>query len=311
MKKGQLYWIKLMKDFYNRLEIRKLMKQSGGSEKIICFQQMQLLSLDNVGNEGFIPFKGLYGSIEDEIAAVLDKPIDDIAMTISYFERCNWLEIVKDGNNVLGLLIKELEFGSASESQARVMKHRLLEFLSEYLKQGLIDKKFIFILKNSINNGKINSKKKLDNIIKTLHCNVENSEKIVALQCNVEKEIETEKEIDITTSSSSSSLQCNGIEKINLSHEFQKRRLEINNTTLKVFNKFPKELVLKQLKNYDVQKKENRKNPMGWLYIACKDNYSYVAQSLDKSKSNIDIEQLKQKQLEALQFGYSERNENK
>ena len=50
---------------------------------------------------------------------------------------------------------------------------------------------------------------------------------------------------------------------------------------------------------------------MGWLYIACKDNYSYVAQSLDKSKSNIDIEQLKQKQLEALQFGYSERNENK
>ena len=132
-------------------------------------------------------------------------------MTISYFERCNWLEIVKDGNNVLGLLIKELEFGSASESQARVMKHRLLEFLSEYLKQGLIDKKFIFILKNSINNGKINSKKKLDNIIKTLHCNVENSEKIVALQCNVEKEIETEKEIDITTSSSSS-LQCNGIE---------------------------------------------------------------------------------------------------
>ena len=58
MKKGQLYWIKLMKDFYNRLEIRKLMKQSGGSEKIICFQQMQLLSLDNVGNEGFIPFKG-------------------------------------------------------------------------------------------------------------------------------------------------------------------------------------------------------------------------------------------------------------
>ena len=144
MKKGQLYWIKLMKDFYNRLEIRKLMKQSGGSEKIICFQQMQLLSLDNVGNEGFIPFKGLYGSIEDEIAAVLDKPIDDIAMTISYFERCNWLEIVKDGNNVLGLLIKELEFGSASESQARVMKHRLLEFLSEYLKQGLIDKKFIF-----------------------------------------------------------------------------------------------------------------------------------------------------------------------
>ena len=194
MKKGQLYWIKLMKDFYNRLEIRKLMKQSGGSEKIICFQQMQLLSLDNVGNEGFIPFKGLYGSIEDEIAAVLDKPIDDIAMTISYFERCNWLEIVKDGNNVLGLLIKELEFGSASESQARVMKHRLLEFLSEYLKQGLIDKKFIFILKNSINNGKINSKKKLDNIIKTLHCNVENSEKIVALQCNVEKEIETERE---------------------------------------------------------------------------------------------------------------------
>ena len=253
---------------------------------------------------------GLYGSIEDKIAAVLDKPIDDIAMTISYFERCNWLEIVKDGNNVLGLLIKELEFGSASESQARVMKHRLLEFLSEYLKQGLIDKKFIFILKNSINNGKINSKKKLDNIIKTLHCNVENSEKIVALQCNVEKEIETEKEIDITTSSSSS-LQCNGIEKINLSHEFQKRRLEINNTTLKVFNKFPKELVLKQLKNYDLQKKENIKNPMGWLYIACKDNYSYVAQSLDKSKSNIDIEQLKQKQLEALQFGYSERNENK
>lgn len=311
MKKGQLYWIKLMKDFYNRLEIRKLMKQSGGSEMIICFQQMQLLSLDNVGNEGFIPFKGLYGSIEDEIAAVLDKPIDDIAMTISYFERCNWLEIVKDGNNVLGLLIKELEFGSASESQARVMKHRLLEFLSEYLKQGLIDKKFIFILKNSINNGKINSKKKLDNIIKTLHCNVENSEKIVALQCNVEKEIETEKEIDITTSSSSSSLQCNGIEKINLSHEFQKRRLEINNTTLKVFNKFPKELVLKQLKNYDLQKKENIKNPMGWLYIACKDNYSYVAQSLDKSKSNIDIDQLKQKQLEALQFGYSERNENK
>ena len=87
--------------------------------------------------------------------------------------------------------------------------------------------------------------------------------------------------------------------------------MEINDTTLKVFNKFPKELVLKQLKNYDLQKKENIKNPMGWLYIACKNDYSYVAQPLDKPKSSIDIEQLKQKQLEILQFGYLKREENK
>jgi len=113
------YWLKLKEDFFNQKEMKKLRKIAGGDTFTIIYLKMQLLSLRN---EGKLFFDGIDDSFAEEIALEIDEDPDNVSITLSFLEKCGFIEMVNDKQLILTDTFNNL--GSETESAERVRKHR-------------------------------------------------------------------------------------------------------------------------------------------------------------------------------------------
>ncbi|WP_374284182.1 phage replisome organiser protein [Lactococcus sp.] len=90
------FWIKLDANFFKNLAIKNLRKTvSGGDTMVLIYQQMLLSSLPN---NGVIFYEGTLQDIAQEIALTLDEKLDDVKLTIDYFQKAGLLQIGDDGS---------------------------------------------------------------------------------------------------------------------------------------------------------------------------------------------------------------------
>ncbi|KSU28698.1 DNA replication protein phage-associated [Lactococcus lactis subsp. lactis] len=90
------FWIKLDENFFKNLAIKNLRRTvSGGDSLVLIYQQMLLSSLPN---NGVIYYEGTLQDVAQEIALNLDEKLDDIKMTIDYFQKAGLLQIGDDGS---------------------------------------------------------------------------------------------------------------------------------------------------------------------------------------------------------------------
>ena len=227
----------MMSDFYSRLETKGILNlpASTGYMVIVIFQKMQLLSLSNVGNEGVIDFKNIKENIYEEIAIQIDEEVKNIRTAINACSRVGWLEEIYDTkNNVIGIYIYELEVGSEADSSFRSRKSRLKQYLKQYptdriKKMYNIDIFYKLMIKH-IDKGRIQTKKSLlDMIEKLLQCN----NLPPMLQCNIEKETETDKETETYIKT----------ENIDLKFEFERRGIRFDLNVQKQFSRFNTDLI--------------------------------------------------------------------
>lgn len=293
MNSKKFTWMKMMSDFYSRLETKGILSMPAGVGYmvIIIFQKMQLLSLANVGNEGIIDYKHIKENLYEEISVQISEKVQDIELTINACSKVGWLEKITDkNNNVIGLYIYELEVGTEADFTFRSRKSRLKQYLKQYPVESIGEKYdidiFYEIMIKNIDKGRIQSKKQLlDTIEKLLHCN----NLPPMLHCNIEKE--TEKEVEIET------------DIVNMKHEFEKRGIRFDFNVEKQFKNFDTKLLLKELDNYYLNR-NNIRNPLAWLFIACKNHYQFnnnMKTSDTKVKTiRTNADKLKAKQLELL-----------
>lgn len=292
--------MKMMSDFYSRLETKGILNlpASAGYMVIVIFQKMQLLSLSNIGNEGVIDFKNIKENIYEEIAIQIDEEVKNIRTTINACSRVGWLEEIHDvNNNVIGIYIYELEVGSEADSSFRSRKSRLKQYLKQYPTDKIermynIDMFYKVIIKH-IDKGRIQTKKALlDMIEKLLQCNNLPS----MLHCNIETEKEKETETETETETSIESEN----NKIDLKFEFEKRGIRFDLNVQKQFSKFDIGLILKELNLYYINK-DNIRNPLAWLFVACKNHYQLNTNNKTlKTIKRTNTDELKIKQLELL-----------
>lgn len=81
MKSKKFYWLKLMDDFFDRREIRKMRMIAGGDKYLIIYLKMQLHSLKH---DGQIIFEGTEEDIYEQLALEIDENVNDIKITISF-----------------------------------------------------------------------------------------------------------------------------------------------------------------------------------------------------------------------------------
>lgn len=285
-------WMKMMSDFYSRLETKGILNlpASAGYMVIVIFQKMQLLSLSNIGNEGVIDFKHINENIYEEIAIQIDEEVKNVRTTIKACSNVGWLEEIQNDDNItIGIYIYELEVGSEADSTFRSRKSRLKQYLKQYPIDKIekiynVDIFYKLIIKN-IDKGRIQTKKQLlDMIEKLLHCN----NLPPMLQCNTETEIEKEKETNT---------------QINLKFEFEKRGIRFDLNVQKQFSRFDTNLLLKELNNYYINK-DTIRNPLAWLFVACKNHYQLNTNNANnktlKTIKRTNADELKIKQLELL-----------
>ena len=117
-KNKRYFWLKLENTYFKRLDQRKMCKQKNGYDMQRIYLKMMLLAVDK---GGYIPFQGVYDSIQEEIAEELFEDIELVNQTVEYAQKNKLLEM----NELQIFLPQVLEMtGSETDSARRVRKHR-------------------------------------------------------------------------------------------------------------------------------------------------------------------------------------------
>lgn len=117
-KNKRYFWLKLENTYFKRLDQRKMCKQKNGYDMQRIYLKMMLLAVDK---SGYIPFQGVYDSIQEEIAEELFEDIELVNQTVEYAQKNKLLEM----NELQIFLPQVLEMtGSETDSARRVRKHR-------------------------------------------------------------------------------------------------------------------------------------------------------------------------------------------
>lgn len=119
MAEKRYYWLKLHKDYFDNLHIKKLRKLAGGDTYMVIYLKMQLAS---VNNGGVLEYNGIEEDFASELALTLDEDVENVRVVLMFLESCNLIE-ENDRNEFL--LIEATEnIGSESSSAERVRKFR-------------------------------------------------------------------------------------------------------------------------------------------------------------------------------------------
>ena len=143
------FWLRLDNNFFKNLAIKQLRRMSGGDTYVLIYQKMMLQSLEN---QGYIYFEGILDSLAEEIAMALDENVEDVQVTIAYFQSKGLLQIGEENEIFLEQVPMLLDQETNWNRYKRQQNKKLEKFqpLSNHLPTDIdIDKD----IKNSKNNS--------------------------------------------------------------------------------------------------------------------------------------------------------------
>lgn len=143
------FWLRLDNNFFKNLAIKQLRRMSGGDTYVLIYQKMMLQSLEN---QGYIYFEGVLDSLAEEIAMALDEKVEDVQVTIAYFQSKGLLQIGEENEIFLEQVPMLLDQETNWNRYKRQQNKKLEKFqpLSNHLPTDIdIDKD----IKNSKNNS--------------------------------------------------------------------------------------------------------------------------------------------------------------
>lgn len=115
---GRYWWAKLMFDFFDKLEIRQLRSNPTVSGDLVCIVSLRI-QLACLQSDGFIPFRRICPTIEDEIALSLSEDKETVKTALGWLETMGWATKTNQG-----YLVSFLDYGSEGESAARMRRAR-------------------------------------------------------------------------------------------------------------------------------------------------------------------------------------------
>lgn len=155
------YWIKLKTDWFSNKHIMKLRSLEDGGDCIVVYLKMLLLSLMD---EGKLYFDGMEDNFSAELALVLNEDHENVERTLDFLQRHGLIE--NSGDDEYKLTEVPSIVGSETGSAARTRKSR-------------------------------EKQKQLVHEQKGLQCNTSETDgNIMQQNCNIEKEIERDKELE-------------------------------------------------------------------------------------------------------------------
>lgn len=112
------YWLKLKRDFFSSLAMKKLRRIAGGDTYTIIYLKLQLFSLKD---EGYIYHEGVEGTIYEEMALALDEDEENVRATMIFLENMGLVECKSDHE----FLLTEVPFLIGSETdKAELMRRK-------------------------------------------------------------------------------------------------------------------------------------------------------------------------------------------
>lgn len=118
-KEKRFFWLKLKEDWFNGTTEKYLKSLPAGDSLLITYLKIQLMSLKT---DGFLKYERLLPSAEEEIAMLIDEPVNNVRLLINVLIKTGAIERLDD--NSLYLLSLQTLIGSEGSSADRVRKFR-------------------------------------------------------------------------------------------------------------------------------------------------------------------------------------------
>lgn len=118
-KQKRYFWLKLKEDWFSGTTEKYLKSLPAGDSLLITYLKIQLMSLKT---EGFLKFERLLPSAEEEIAMLIDEPVNNVRLLINVLLKTGAIERLDD--NSLYLLSLQNLIGSEGSSTDRVRRFR-------------------------------------------------------------------------------------------------------------------------------------------------------------------------------------------
>jgi len=87
------YWLKLNRDFFDSVRIKKLRSIAGGDTFTIIYLKLLLHTIDT---DGVIEYQGIENTISEELALVLNEDAENVGLCLNYLRSVGLAEIGKD-----------------------------------------------------------------------------------------------------------------------------------------------------------------------------------------------------------------------
>ena len=116
------YWLRLKRDFFKSLAMKKLRKIAGGDTYTIIYLKLQLLSLEN---EGYLFFEGVENDFSEEIALALDEDVENVKVTLNYLKNVGLIS--QDNENQFFLPEVPFLIGKETDKAELMRKKRARE----------------------------------------------------------------------------------------------------------------------------------------------------------------------------------------
>lgn len=117
------YWLKLKKDFFNSLQIKKMRKSENGNAMAIVYLKMQL---EAVETEGIITFLGFGENITEEIALNLDEEVSVVQDTLDFLIKYGMASI-EDSQLLLPETLENTEKETDAAERMRRMRQKKID----------------------------------------------------------------------------------------------------------------------------------------------------------------------------------------
>ena len=118
-KQKRYFWLKLKEDWFSGTTEKYLKSLPAGDSLLITYLKIQLISLKT---EGFLKYERLLPSAEEEIAMLIDEPVNNVRLLINVLLKTGAIERLDD--NSLYLLSLQNLIGSEGSSTDRVRRFR-------------------------------------------------------------------------------------------------------------------------------------------------------------------------------------------
>ena len=118
-KQKRYFWLKLKEDWFSGTTEKYLKSLPAGDSLLITYLKIQLISLKT---EGFLKYERLLPSAEEEIAMLIDEPVNNVRLLINVLLKTGAIERLDD--NSLYLLSFQNLIGSEGSSTDRVRRFR-------------------------------------------------------------------------------------------------------------------------------------------------------------------------------------------
>ena len=177
------YWLKLNEHFFSQVTIKYLRKLPQGDTVVIVYLKLLLVSLKS---NGVIYLRGIYSSIEDEVALLIDEDVMAVRLTLQALNKINLIEQGTEEGVIQMTDFQEM-VGSESSSAARMRSHRARKELAESKLLVLPDKTQVSQCDTDVTGGDARM--------------TDRDRPVISGDTEIEKEIETEKKIEKETES--------------------------------------------------------------------------------------------------------------